>query len=141
MPIERRNPLPKGRYWADIVDSPKWIGARLTFAAWLQRNAAKVRVVSKQEFGAMTTGKARDWYLFDVLEPVTWERNQGWGLPSTVKSPENPNAPVVTKPEDTAQRPPTPTSTDMFSDLFADVKTIGWLALGIYLWSQMGGRR
>lgn len=139
MTIERRNPLPKGRYWVDIVDSPKFPGARITFSGWLTRNSG-VKVIKRESFGALVTGKARDWYLFEVLQPVVWERNRGWGFPSIVQSPENPTAPKVEKPEDTAQRPPPPTIRDAAGELFGDLSPWAWLALGVLAWSQLGKR-
>jgi hypothetical protein len=134
MAIERRNPLPKGKYWVDIIDTPKVPGARLYFTAWLARNRGKVKVIKKEEFGALITGKARDWYLFEVLEPVTWETDKGFGLPSQVMSFENPNAPVVTSSADTATRPEPPAGPlEQLNELFGDAKALAFILLGAYL--------
>jgi hypothetical protein len=141
MAIERRNPVPKGRYWVDIIDTKSYPGARLFFHAWLARNRGKVEVVKKESFGALITGAARDWYLFDVKIPVTWEKGQGFGLPTIVKSAENPTAPVVTTSADTGTRPPPPPSlSEQLSDMFADAKTIAFMALAVYVLTQTGKR-
>jgi hypothetical protein len=143
MTIERRNPVPKGRYWVDIIDTKSYPGARLFFVAWLARNRGKVEVVKKESFGALITGAARDWYLFDVKLPVEWEKGQGFGLPTIVRSAENPTAPVVTKPEDTATKPPpAPSFSEQLSEMFADAKSIAFIAIAIYAFSKMGnGKR
>lgn len=133
MAIERRNPVPKGRYWVDIIDTKSYPGARLFFTAWLARNRGKVEVVQKESFGNLITGAPRDWYLFDVKIPVTWERGQGFGLPTIVRSAENPTAPVVTKPEDTATRPAEPPGfLDQLKDALEDGKTLALIGLGLF---------
>lgn len=133
MAIERRNPLPKGKYWVDIIDTPKVPGARLYFVAWLARNRGKVNVIKKEEFGGLTTGKARDWYLFEVLQPVTWETDKGFGLPSQVMSAENPSAPIVTSSADTATRPEPPAGPlEQMNELFADAKSLLFILAGLY---------
>jgi hypothetical protein len=91
--LERRNPLPPARYWADVF-APDLAA----FQAWVQANAG-VKVVSTQEFP--DESPSRTWFLFDVMKspPVNW---QGPGLPSIAD-------PGVTSSSDTAQRPdPTP---------------------------------
>lgn len=137
MTIERRNPVPKGRYWVDIIDTKSYPGARLFFYGWLARNRGKVEVVKKESFGALVTGAARDWYLFDVKLPVEWEKGQGFGLPTIVKSAENPTAPVVTTAADTGTRPPPPPSfSEQLSDMFQDAKTIAIIGILIYAFSK-----
>lgn len=141
MTIERRNPVPKGRYWVDIIDTKSYPGARLFFVAWLARNRGKVEVVKKESFGALVTGSARDWYLFDVKLPVTWEKGQGFGRPTIVRSAENPTAPVVTKPEDTATKPPPPPSfTEQLSEMLQDAKTILIIGALVYAFSKSGNK-
>lgn len=96
MAIQRQiDPLPPGCYWVDVFSKDFD-----TFRAWLLENTGKVRVIKTESFpmsGMMGT-PARDWYLFDVLEPVKWE---GPGFPDFAKSKE------LTS-EDTADRPPPP---------------------------------
>lgn len=142
MAIERRNPVPKGRYWVDVIDTKSYPGARLFFSAWLARNRSAVVVVKKESYGSLITGAARDWYLFDVMTPVTWEKGQGFGLPTIVRSAENPKAPVVTTAADTGVRPPPPPPfSDQISNIFDDFKTVGLIALAIYAFSQFGSKR
>lgn len=141
MAIERRNPVPKGRYWVDIIDTPINPGARLAFVAWIAQNAGNVVVVKREQFGALETGVPRDWYLFDVKLPVKWELNKGFGLPTIVKSAENPTAPVVTKAADTRTEHKPRTITDEFGEggafegmpSFAGLGSTALLLLGAYL--------
>jgi hypothetical protein len=140
--IERRNPVPKGRYWVDIIDTRTNPAARLYFSSWLLRNSKKVKVVKVENYGALYSGANRDWYLFDVLDPVTWETGKGFGLPTIVQSPENPNAPVVTKPEDTATKPPPPAGPlEQLETMFEDAKTVVLIGLALWLFTQSGKGR
>jgi hypothetical protein len=104
--IERRNPLPPGVYWVDVIGEVPTFGgpdnSKLeAFAGWLRRNASNIQVlrtVSKPaEIDALrgVMNPAQDWYLFKVAAPVQWE---GPGLPTIAD--EN------TEKDDTAQRPP-----------------------------------
>lgn len=136
MAIERRNPLPVGRYWVDIVE-PKTGGVLLKFDAWLARNSSKVKVVKREQKGTTlwsldTSGKRYDWVLFDVLSPVEWPRTSGFGLPTIVQSPTAPTAAPVTSSADTVQRPPEPTISSVFEGFAGDVKTVALIALGLY---------
>ena len=95
MALERANPLPEGIYWVDVFSKDFE-----SFRAWLSYHDDKVRVISTQSFpmsGMMGT-PARDWYLFKVLEPVTWE---GPGYPDIAESEE------LTS-EETGERPAPP---------------------------------
>jgi hypothetical protein len=87
MAIERRNPLPPGRYWVDTFE-PK----RTDFRVWLDKNAEYVHVENRKEY----LDPPGTWYLFSVSEPVHWD---GPGLP-TIATEE------IQSHEDTAQKPP-----------------------------------
>ncbi len=86
--VERRNPLPVGRYWVDVFEKDA-----ASFAAWLAAHKADVRVRTTQHFD---TTPARDWVLFEVVRPVDW---QGPGLPDVATGD-------VVASSDTVQRPP-----------------------------------
>lgn len=139
MAVERRNPLPVGRYWIDIIDEPGAKSSRIFFFdSWLIRNSTAVKVLKKEELGTTLwsldySGIRRNWYLFEVLSPVDWPRDKGFGFPSIVKSPQAPNAPAVTSSTDTAQRPPEPTWQDSLNNMLGDAKTLAFVAIGIYL--------
>lgn len=98
MALERRNPLPRGRYWVDVFDlvstHPATDGENMqaAFRNWLARNADTVRVESTQSFD---TEPARDFYIFRVLDPVSWE---GPGFPEIATD-------GVQSSADTTQRP------------------------------------
>jgi len=81
--LERRNPLPPGRYWQDIF-KPQFSA----FDNWLVRNRDHLDVLTTEHFdapGIEITDPAgfgtteRQWILFRVIEPVKWE---GPGLPT-----------------------------------------------------------
>lgn len=88
MAIERRNPLPAGKYWVDVFDphtSP--------FLAWLSKNQANLTVNTTERIQGDPEG---NWILFTVRSPILWE---GPGYP-TIAGPN-----VVSK-ADTSERPP-----------------------------------
>lgn len=98
MAVERRNPLPAGRYWVDVFETQA-----PAFRDWLFKYAPSVRVVTTEHFS--DTSPTRDWYLFTVTSPTPWS---GPGLPTIAD-------PSVTTSEDTSQRPapePLPSLTD-----------------------------
>lgn len=72
MALERKSPLPPGRYWVDVPPSD-----RSGFAAWLQANRGHVAVRSTSESG----DSGWQWILFDVTAPAMafW---QGPGYPT-----------------------------------------------------------
>jgi hypothetical protein len=141
MATQLKNPVPKGRYWADIIDTNLHMGARLQFLSWLVRNDKKVKVVKVEHFGRVEWGADRDWYLFDVLEPVVWEKGKGFGLPTIVQSADHPTAAPVTQSADTAPpHPKIPTISEQLSDMFSGSSTALWVLAGVWLMSKMGDR-
>lgn len=142
MAIERRNPVPKGRYWVAIFDTPRNPSARLLFDNYLARNANTIAVLRKDASIDILTGQAQNWYLFDVTAPTTWELNQGFGLPTIVRSAENPSAPEVNSPDDVVTRPEKPpTFAEQLDDLFASAKGIGLAIAVIWAVSTLKSRR
>lgn len=96
--LERKNPLPIGRYWVDVFE--KQFAA---FDAWLEKNRDKTDVITQENFegGGLPFDRKNDfpprrWYLFEVLEPVRWE---GPGLP-TIATPNVKNSQDTEKPTD-----------------------------------------
>ena len=86
--LERRNPLPAGRYWIDLFaqDSDAWLD-------WRKRNASSVGIEATEH---INSEPPRDFIIFHVTAPVSWE---GPGYPNVAdKSVQSSN--------DTAQRPP-----------------------------------
>lgn len=117
--VERRNPLPPGRYWVDVFWSKR--GA---FTAWLSKNAASIKVVNVESYpGDMDAGyEAREWYLFQVLSPVAWE---GPGLPTVAGS-------GVTTSDDTVQKPP-PESPGDYLPKLPSAEKLGFTAAAVGL--------
>jgi hypothetical protein len=100
----------------------------------LVENARTIGLINK------TTQDNLDWYLFDVRSPTRWAFTSAF-LPTTVRSPENPNAPVVNTIDDVVLRPEAPKPfSEQISDLFSDAKTILILVGLGWLYSQ-GNRR
>ena len=141
--IERRDPVPIGRYWVDITEDGVRPLVRFSFSQWLDTVKDQIQVVRLERYSSVPSGIARDWYLFDVVSPVTWPKGKGFGLPTIVQSKENPTAPKVETSKDTAIRPPEPESfSDQLSNLLGDAKTLALLVLAAVAFSKMsGGRR
>lgn len=102
--VERRNPLPPGIYWVDVIGTVSAFGVPDNseldkFRDWSRRNASKLHIIrtvsTAAEFDFGFVEPAHDWYLFQVKAPVTWE---GPGLPTV--------ATESTEKDDTVQRPP-----------------------------------
>lgn len=94
MAVERRNPLPAGRYWVNIPP-----GDVLPFNVWktAHRETVKVDTVSTGDDGW-------EFHIFRVLTPVIWGP---WGFPNIagddVDGPEDTyTAPTIEQPEPAA---------------------------------------
>ena len=64
MTLERRSPLPKGRYWADMFarDGDDQVQA---MTDWLTQNRGLVKLVSSETFS--DSDPPRTWFLFEVV--------------------------------------------------------------------------
>lgn len=145
MTIERRSPLPVGRYWVDIIDRR---GEVLEFDSWIKRGVAdgKLALINREQKGATlwsldNSGVRYTFYLFDVLEPVEWPKNKGWGYPSVARSEAHPKAPKIETADDTGSRPRIPGPIETITELLGDAKTLALVALGLYLYSQLDKKR
>lgn len=137
--LERKSPLPVGRYWQDIFekqarDWSEWVLPKL--------EAGTVKIVREEFFRADPlrsgewlpdvlrpgTGEIRErsWFLFDVLSPVDWPATK-LGFP-TIATPD------VKTSADTAINPPGPTPLEEIGDAVKGVTTplivLGSLFLG-----------
>lgn len=142
MAVERRDPLPPGRYsfFVLVSDGPAW-------AKWLGEQGGRVRVVAQVDKRALGTSVpvfATRWdgtiiqdlvgtdVLFDVLEPTPWV---GFGFPSIESAP--PTGPVPSEPRsvdswvkekrDNPEYQPDPSATDELARL---IKLGGLFLLG-----------
>jgi hypothetical protein len=129
MAIERKDPIPIGKYWVDALDEI----AIFYFDTWAIRNSGTVKVIKKEENppGWLSSSGRRNWYLFEVTAPTPrWQPVKNLGLPTIVQSPTAPTAAPVTSSADTATRPPPPTPSSMFGGMFDDAKTVA-IVLGV----------
>jgi hypothetical protein len=118
--IERRNPLPVGKYWVDVFEKDQ-----AAFRAWLTANRGSVQAQTTESFPANEGGPARDWYLFSVTAPVTWN---GPGFPTIA-------GPGVQTSADTAERPqPEKDPTDKLSDYLKKLADDAEKAKNTILW-------
>lgn len=114
MAVERRNPLPVGRYWIDVVQSKQE-----AFDAWLTANRGKVGIRVSE--GKADSDPPHTWILFDVKTPVTW--NTQFGYPTIAEGEQS--------QEDTASRPPPEPSFDW--GIFTGVAAAGLAPLALFL--------
>lgn len=119
MAIERKNPLPVGKYWVDVFDPHI-----NDFKDWLDKNKDSV-IIDKQEYYiARDNYPQRNWYLFHNTAPVDW---QGPGFPTIAEQETHTS-------EDTAQKPPPePSGVEVIEDAFSkagNILTLAGLAVG-----------
>jgi hypothetical protein len=145
MPIERRSPLPVGRYWVDIIDRR---GEVLEFDGWIKRGVAagKLALIKREDKGTTTwsldySGVRYTFYLFDVLEPVEWPKNKRWGYPTIARSEAHPEAPKIETADDTGVRPTVPSPIETINDFLGSAKTLALVALGVYVYFQLDKKR
>lgn len=137
--LERRSPLPVGRYWQDIFgkqarDWSDWVLPKL--------DDGSVKIVREEFFRAdpLRSGEwlpdvlrpgpgvipERSWFLFDVVRPVDWPATK-LGFPTIATSDVKTSA-------DTAVNPPGPSPLEEIGDAVKGVTTplivLGGLFLG-----------
>jgi hypothetical protein len=120
--IERRNPLPVGKYWVDVFekDGPN-------FEHWVTKNKGSVFIRATEHFDS---DPVRNWYRFETTAPVLWE---GPGLPTILE-------PGVTTSSDTAVRPDPPASAvDQAQSLLEGGASAVWGTFGKGLAWVLGG--
>ena len=124
--IERRNPLPVGRYWQDIFSKqePAWL-------EWFSTNtqSGSVKVEKAERFFAdplrdgswlpeslkpesAGTIADRTWFLFQVLKPVDWPAVK-LGFPTIADQ-------TVHSSADTADNPPGPSPSQEVGQVLTD---------------------
>jgi hypothetical protein len=127
--IERRDPVPPGRYWIYLKkeELSHW-------EEWLRINAGKVSVVASETqtqtpegllwattpTGDIIKNAVGEWILFDVKVPVPWV---GFGFPTIVTDPNvRSTTDVMTAPEPEPEK-----------YLIEEIRNLLLLAGGIYL--------
>jgi hypothetical protein len=128
--LERRNPLPAGRYWVDI--QTKFLAG---FQNMLDRNASTLTVESREEHPLLSNfDLSVTTFVFRTSAPLEWKSRE-WGYPTKA-------GPDIQSAADTSQRPaPEPSGLDQLSSMLDDVKT-GAIALVVlyFLFSGNKGR-
>jgi hypothetical protein len=145
--LERRSPLPVGRYWQDIFAKQ----AR-DWDLWVQPKIAdgSVKIVKFEYFRAdplhdgswlpdvlkpdsAGTIAARSWLLFDVVRPVAWPATK-LGYPTIADQ-------TIQSSSDTAQVPAGPTPLEEIGDAITGVlKPVAYVAgavLAFKLWQEL----
>lgn len=116
MAIERKNPLPAGRYWIDVIDYPP--GHMNEFTAWALANDQKIAIESTEERTELDPHQL--FVIFRVLEPVFFPQ-KNFGFPNIAGE-------QVHTSDDTAQKPDVPEPS--FEGPAGQLVTFGGLALG-----------
>ena len=137
MTLERKNPLPKGVYWADFFSPPVGGASISAIKEWLIVNQGKVEALQSSYHGpdinpiqalvsgayTMTpilaaiastlpgTGTARLWVLFRVKDPVFWPAVE-FGFPTIAEQ-------STQESETVSGREPEPSLFQKLSALFA----------------------
>lgn len=117
MPLERKSPIPAGRYWLNVKTPGLDGGAQRTaFYSWVSRQNGDlaqspdrpVQIVHAED----GPSDGMDFYIFKVLRPVPrWPDNTGLGLPDIA-------GPHIRSSDDTVQRPDPPKDlTDRIDDV------------------------
>jgi hypothetical protein len=117
--LERRDPIPPGIYWVDIVstDFGQYLERREAFYRWARSNAGAVKVLQETDSPRVAptyySTAFHRWVLFEVLSATSrWPVSAGLGFPNVAAEGEK------TKSEDTVQRPdpePLPSPWEMLS--------------------------
>jgi hypothetical protein len=125
MTVERRNPLPIGRYWHNVVELPDKPNARAAFVGWINKN--------KSVHVEVTTDHPDDeppsvFYIFAVTAPTVWE---GPGYPTIATD-------KVKSQGDTEQGPPPTPSLANQVEAAVDKAGTG-IATGVKVVAVLGG--
>ena len=110
MALERRRPLPAGRYWADIF------APRNAFDGWVQMAASRSAIHGEvsEHFEATDGAPEHDFVIFRTNTELVWPDAEIGFAPNVAP-------PNITSSADTVQRPPPePNAVDQLSDMASD---------------------
>lgn len=104
MALERRDPLPPGRYWLDLFPPlvPGRPDGRKHFAEWVKEHTGAVLIESTESFASTPP---REFVIFRTSRSVPWGRHMGDVLGFPTIAPSS-GAGAVRSSSDTVQRPP-----------------------------------
>lgn len=117
--LMRQNPLPPGRYWIDTFGDN-----RDKMVTWVNTQGAAVQVADTESFDATSDFPARDFYIFQVKNPVPWDAVT-FGYPTVADS-------TVQSSDDTVQKPQVESSGEILQNAADTVTKIAfWSAVVI----------
>lgn len=127
MALERRNPLPPGIYWTDVIGPEKVA----LFHDWRTHNKATVKVRGTQEKAAIT------WFLFEVLSPTPAYDASRLGFPTIAEEGLKQSPPQQDLPKDVTDQiaDALPTPGQAASTLVRTVYVIAAGAAAYLIWS------
>lgn len=102
MTVERRQPLPVGRYWLDLRP-----GTLDTFRLWAASNPKRINPELFEAHGGVT------FAIFRIIQPTRFDQRT-FGFPTIAPT-------SVQHAADTAQRPPAPTITTTIDDTLSNI--------------------
>lgn len=114
--LMRDNPLPIGRYWIDVFGDN-----RDKLALWFRQNRDTVDALTTESFDKNPGGPARDFYIFRVKAPTTFEAVT-FGFPTVAGS-------NVQSSDDTVQRPDPVTTEQVVQSTLDQVGKIAFYGL------------
>ena len=122
MALERRDPIPLGTYWIDVVKDHSG------FLAWLKKNANTVKVLKHRD----DEKDFRWWFLFEVLSPT-----KRWPLSVRIGAPTIAPQGAKTTKAKTAQRPKAKGVADYWGDKLPEIATtpMGMIAILGLIWA------
>lgn len=136
MTLERRRPLPAGRYWADIFPQN-----RAAWSAWisLNQNSGKASLVTTEHTPEIAGAPEHDFVIFTTSDELVWP-DEVMGFSPNVAGAN------VTSSDDTIDKPePQADPLDQFGKLTQGIYAAGAIAAGLIVlvgvFSLARGRR
>lgn len=134
MAVERRDPLPAGRYWTFVLedelgDWQRWVSSQvpLVHVVAAERKSALApflpAVFATRPDGSIIMDAKGAWFLFDVKAPVPWV---GFGFPTIVTDP------TITSSSQVEQAPDPEPEGKLTDDMWREVKSVVLLGAGVY---------
>lgn len=124
MSLERRRPLPVGRYWADIFPQN-----RAAWSAWisLNQNSGKASLVTTEHTPALSGAPEHDFVIFETTSELVWP-DDVMGFSPNVAGPN------VTSSDDTINKPdPSADPLDSIGRMTQGIYAAGAVAAGLIL--------
>lgn len=132
MALERRNPLPAGRYWIDISKEPVPLG---TWQGFLAAAKGFVHVDSTEDDPDFS------WFLFTTSKPLVWP--EGIGAPTIADKSVKSRSDTVDRPDPEPDFLDTvPTGAQLFAGIGDTAKLVVWVLVGaVVVKLLVSGRR